>query len=102
MGYSCTTAAAMTLRKIHDGEDGGFLRVGGERYFLERGQENEDGAVTGSVRRIVRQEGDAFWSRRVGGFRIGPEGDLELGPEWLRKLLIDSSAGTIPPQEGGS
>lgn len=92
MGYSCTSAASETMRRIYALEKDGFLHVGGERYFLERGKENEDGAITGSVHRIVRAEGGQLWSRRVSGFRIGPEGALERGPAWLRSLTEAAGA----------
>lgn len=75
MGYSCTTAALMTLAavvELHPGEGTtGFTTPKG-RFFFEHGQENEDGRITGTVQKLIGTDR----ARRAGTFRIDPDGTV--------------------------
>jgi hypothetical protein len=51
----------------------------GQKYMEERGRENEDGAVTGTVFLIYEKDGQSYL-RRAGGYRIDPEGKVVRFP----------------------
>jgi len=85
MGYSCTAAAALKLEAIMKGLREAGLTVyhngrpmtntwkrGKDTLFYERGRENPDGAITGSIFSIS--------GRRVGSFRIEPDGQVTRFP----------------------
>lgn len=80
MGYSCTVAAAHTQDRIialfrsKGVKESNGLPSGG---FFERGRENPDGSITGSVWRPVRHYTDA--ERQEAADRMGM-GDH---PEWV-------------------
>ena len=79
MGYSCTKKADDTLVRIGktfatDGNPN-ILTIGAGRFFFEHGQEQSDGAITGSLMEIV---GD--FCRKVGSVRISPEGQIVRFP----------------------
>jgi len=85
MGYSCTKAAA----DVHDaifrgvratcGEDrtSNGWTYNGVRYFDERGRENRDGAVTGTIWKYLP---DGEHCRRVGGYKLDAGGGLVRFP----------------------
>ena len=81
MGYSCTKDASLTLGVIgHDyATDGNpnVLTIHGEQYFFERGQEQEDGAITGTL--MLMLPGD--YCRKAGSVRIEPDGTLTRFPK---------------------
>jgi hypothetical protein len=72
MGYSCTTIASMTLDAlveiIRDTDASNVYRG----RFFERGRENSDGAITGTIWKYV----DADHVRREGGYKITAEGKI--------------------------
>ena len=78
MGYSCTvrasyTAEAVQARFRHENSGNTFSVDGGETvYFSERGREQADGAVTGSIFKML-PDGMA---RRAGGYRIEADGKI--------------------------
>jgi len=92
MGYSCTKDAAEKLQAImakleeegliayHNGRPiANTWRRGQDTLFYEIGRENLDGAITGSV-----------WSmsgRRIGSFRIEPDGSVTRFPGMPKKIL---------------
>ena len=81
MGYSCTQDAAHMLGVISkaygDPTTGNVLILRGERYFYERGRENDDGAITGQLMKML--PGD--YAERAGTYRIAPDGTIERFPK---------------------
>jgi len=80
MGYSCTQDADYTLgviRKAYgDPATGNVLILRGERYFYERGRENDDGAITGKLWRMLPDDGATV----AGTFRIASDGTIDRFP----------------------
>jgi hypothetical protein len=88
MGWSATSKACDTEDKltracIAQGGNQNSYKYKGQDYFWEHGREQADGAITGSVWRML-PDGLA---RRVGSFRIDPDGTLVRGPFGLNELL---------------
>lgn len=94
MGYSCSAIAGMAAEKLEsmlnesnpppDGASNSWRAADGRLYFFERGRENTDGAVTGS---IYRMEPDLnagvpgrFFAHKVGSARIDPDGKIIRWP----------------------
>jgi len=108
MGYSSTAAAALasdamlallTERGPVYGSEGGnglpssnSWESDGRTYFAEQGRENEDGAVTGSVYRML-SDGRA---RRVGSYRVEPDGRVS---RWASVSASDREAATAKGAE---
>ncbi len=78
MGYSCTQDADSMLgviRKAYGDSSKGSntLVLQGTEYFYERGREQDDGAITGTLMR-VSLSGD--YAYREGSFKIAPDGTI--------------------------
>ena len=85
MGYSCTAAASFTMDaigKLIGGIASNAMPDGG---FYERGREQPDGAMTGTVWASIA--GDPNHCRKRGGFRINPDGKVARFPGLNRGLL---------------
>jgi hypothetical protein len=61
----------------------------GVRYFYEVGRENADGSITGTVWKMVGENG----ARRSGSFRIDNAGTVVRGPSFFHRV-----AETTPPR----
>lgn len=78
MGYSCTVVADKVLeflladlsKNVGNGTSNGWFNNGCE-YFFEQGKENDDGAITGQVYRIMV---DRTKCLPAGSVRIEPDG----------------------------
>lgn len=91
MGYSAAAAAFDTLNTFDNhGTDrsGNVWEYNGSRYFFERGRENSDGAITGTIFRFVGTDSAV----RVGSFRINPDGTIARAPFGLRNCLTQRVA----------
>jgi hypothetical protein len=81
MGYSCTASAGNALDFIMDmvtdpnGSSNSWTHEG-TGYFFEMGREHEDGAVTGTVMRMVGENA----CRPAGSVRIAPDGKVVRFP----------------------
>ncbi|KKM03424.1 hypothetical protein LCGC14_1774580 [marine sediment metagenome] len=79
MGYSCTAVASNVLefmlsdlaKNVGNGTSNGWFNNGCE-FFFEQGKENDDGAITGSIYRLLNNQ--CF---RAGSVRIAPDGIIE-------------------------
>lgn len=94
MGYSCTRDAGDMLGivgKVYatDGNPN-VLTINGKRYFFERGREQADGAITGTLMMML----DGDYCRRAGRVRIEPDGTLTRFPA-LRKLQKEEVTSTF-------
>lgn len=80
MGYSCTKDAGDMVGVINKmcGLKEGTLHIDGERYFFERGREQGDGAVTGTLMKMVGEN----LCRPAGGVRINPDGSIARFPKF--------------------
>jgi hypothetical protein len=90
MGWSCRADAARTMAKwtaaceAQTGSQNVF-EVDGASYFWELSRtEHHDGAITGSIQKTVRREGDRMWCRKVGTFRIEGDGTVTRAPKFLK------------------
>jgi hypothetical protein len=56
------------------------------KYFWEISRtEHRDGAITGTVRKVVREDPDGtMWAKTAGSFRIGPTGEVSRAPKFLK------------------
>lgn len=86
MGYSCTRDAADTLAVIghHFATDGNpnVLTIGTiqrKQYFFERGQEQDDGAITGTLMVMLPDD----MCKSVGSVRIQPDGTIARFPKLI-------------------
>ena len=61
---------------------------GDRRYFMETGREQRDGAITGSVYRMV----DETHAVKAGTFKIGPDGDVVRWPTAFREFWAQEGA----------
>ena len=93
MGYSCTRAAADMLGTISHilATDGNrnVLTIGQAQYFFERGREQSDGAITGTLMEMLPND----YCRKAGTVRIGPEGELARFPrlpKTLRQEIVNT------------
>ncbi|KPL25610.1 MAG: hypothetical protein AMJ75_00430 [Phycisphaerae bacterium SM1_79] len=86
MGYSCTVKAHYVLKELLvqlqvSGENSSNTwtittgQYSGTQAFYEIGQEQEDGAITGSVYVFGND-----WCKRAGSFRIEPNGEITRFP----------------------
>ena len=80
MGYSCSRDAANTLGVIGkmfvtDGNPN-TLTIKNQRYFFKRGGEQRDGAITGTLYRMLPNE----MCRKVGPTRINADGTIARFP----------------------
>jgi hypothetical protein len=80
MGYSCTKAASDTLHAVHHlfnaGKNQSTLLINGTEYFFERGRENGDGAITGTLMEMLPND----YCRKAGSVRIDGEGKIARFP----------------------
>jgi hypothetical protein len=66
------------IRHIFGSPDGSnVLILKGERYFYERGRENADGAITGTLLKEI----DGNYARPAGSFKIAPDGMIVRFPK---------------------
>lgn len=100
MGYSANVAACYAQDKIiellqsENGSCGGSSNTWGfqegDNWFFERGREQHDGAITGTIYG-PSPKGKGF-SRKVGSVRIEPNGNVTRWPTStasMRKLASD-------------
>jgi hypothetical protein len=96
MGYSCTKAAAETLDAIFAYLTDKFpdtpgkpssngWRINGRKFFFERGRENPDGAITGSV-----WEDNGLTCHRIGTAKIAAQGFVIRFPGVSKKIIADA------------
>mgnify|MGYP001612381944 CR=1 FL=1 len=83
MGYSMTAKAAMVMDTFKgDGASANVWTYRGQEYFWERGRENRDGAMTGSVISMT--------GYRKGSYKIAADGHIERAPCGLRERLNET------------
>lgn len=84
MGYSCSAKADEALESLRDMLQAGnqnlpcnvWIGTGGEKHFYEIGREQADGAITGAVWKFLPDNS----ARKIGAFRIEPNGRIERFP----------------------
>lgn len=101
MGYSYTAAAGKTEElwsqacRAQTGSQNTFyprvsrdgtINTDGPAYFYERGRENDDGAITGSVYKFTGSSNSIVTgtARKVGTYKINPDGTVERAPAFLK------------------
>lgn len=100
MGWSCRREAGATMDRwtaacrATTGSSNEF-EMDGERFFWElSNREHNDGAITGTVQRTLKvgeplrggavvQPGQTY-CRKVGSFRIEPDGAVKRAPKFLK------------------
>lgn len=80
MGYSCTKDASNALGVVShmfatDGNPN-ILTIRGKQYFFERGREQADGAITGTLMLMLPDD----HCRKAGNVRIEPDGMVRRFP----------------------
>ena len=83
MGYSCTAAADNVLRAIEgmsSSKSNFWKGDDGREYFADRGREQEDGAITGTV---IRMDG-----KKMGSLRIEPNGFVTRFPHLPKRIRM--------------
>ena len=88
MGWSCTAKAGLTLDGISKAFQDSSNTWNTEKgtFFFETGRENEDGAITGQVWKMIVWN-DENRCKRVGSFKIEPDGKINRFPHlpsWLK------------------
>lgn len=90
MGWSCRAEANETMKRwsnacaAQTGSSNEF-RVGEDTYFYELSRkEHNDGAITGQIMKVVRQEGDRRWATKAMSFRIEGNGTVTRAPKFLK------------------
>lgn len=90
MGWSCASDAARTMDEMVRGcvaasGQSNCYTSGGHRYFWETSRlEHTDGAITGGIFKILPNER----CRRVGSFRIEPDGTISRAPSGLKAMAV--------------
>lgn len=81
MGYSCTQDASHTLgvigRMFATDKNPNILTIKKTQYFFERGKEQTDGAITGSLMEMLPDN----YCQKVGTVRIEPDGTITRFPK---------------------
>lgn len=90
MGWSADSRACATLDEwtrvciTQQGAQNTYV-VGDHTYMIEHGPERADGAITGQTFRWPT--GSLLGSRRVGGWRIEPDGTVTRWPRDFRAIV---------------
>jgi len=91
MGYDCTKKAMDTYEQlmniINDDEVSNVFSANGVKYFVEIGQSNQNGSVTGS---IYFMDG-----HKRGAFKISPEGEIVRFPMISKKIKRQAECDSI-------
>lgn len=77
MGYSCTMAAADVFDAWQEGckattNTSNVYEFAGGKYFFERGRENPDGSITGTIYKYVSET----HAKKSGTFKIDADGKI--------------------------
>lgn len=84
MSYSCTVKANISLEAIEaavcTGEASNRFEHNGNEFFIERGRENSDGAITATIYKMFGRNN----CRKSGSLRIEPDGVITR-PKWMQK-----------------
>ena len=96
MGWSCTAKAGFTLDGISKTFQGSSNTWNTEKgnFFFETGRENEDGAITGQVWKMINWQGQER-CKQSGSFRIEADGTIARFPHlpaWLKKSAVEYGA----------
>jgi len=96
MGWSCASAAGNTMSRIQSHHQDGTYKHNGERFFFEPSRrEHKDGAITGMVWMCIGKDnpdGTGF-AKKIGGFRIDPDGKVSRGPKHFKVLALSVPEG---------
>ncbi len=92
MGWSCRADAGRTMNALEKacreqtGMSSNYMD-GGREYFWESSRrEHADGAITGSIMLMLEKRPDGSGTcRKVGTFRIEPDGTVRRGPAILKQ-----------------
>ncbi len=100
MGYSCAQAAANRLAMImeynYNSSTNTWTNENGEIFFYEIGDENSDGAITGTVYEIMNDTRGS--TRPCGSFRINPDGEVACFPELNQPMRAASKGEIVLPK----
>jgi len=99
MGYSCRQDADTTYREWLDhcyastGVSNSYLYKN-ERYCLQLGRSQDDGAMTGTVMLLIDHPHipGQYLAHNKGSFRIEPDGTVKRYPTGLKQLLEGAAA----------
>jgi hypothetical protein len=92
MGWSATQAACATMdrltaRCIAQTASQNMFKLDGNSYFWETGREQDDGAITGTITKLIGDiRAESCACARAGTFRIEPNGQISRGG-LLKRLL---------------
>lgn len=93
MGYSCSYAANEALKFILKSVcyplSNNTWKYDGNEYFFERGRENRDGSITGTVYSFLE---DGSHVRKVGSVRIEKNGAITRFPAIPSRLRLHARA----------
>jgi hypothetical protein len=101
MGYSCRADASKvadlwTAKCVTEtgtsntwNHETGSPSTGITRRFYEIGREQNDGSITGTIMEFLADR--PTFAKKVGTFKIGPDGDFVRGPAFLRTLCLKAS-----------
>jgi len=94
MGYSCSAKAARVLDAVLEDltDPNGLSNTwthNGLVYFVERGREQPDGAITGTVLKQTRKVGDNVYYKPCGSIRIEPDGTITRFPTLSKKQKVE-------------
>lgn len=91
MGWSCTAAANRILETwtkaciAQTGTQNTYTVRGTEYFFEVSRTEHDDGAITGTIQKVVRKDPDGrAWCQPAGSFRIGGDGRVVRAPAFLK------------------
>jgi hypothetical protein len=92
MGYSCTAVAAMVQDEMvnflqsGDNKTSNTWVIRGRKYFYERGRENGDGRITGTVWESVGN-----MARKRGNYCITADGEVKSWPTSTALMRINAA-----------
>lgn len=108
MGWSCAAAASDTMRAWSDActaqtGQSNVYQVGDDKFFWEvSNKEHDDGAITGTVYKMIPQErSGTSLCRKSGSFRINPDGTVKRAPAFLKAVKVTKRTTSYGIGSGG-
>ena len=108
MGWSCRADAGRTMDALvkacreQTKMSSNYIEDGREYFWEPSNREHADGAITGSILLMLEKRPDGSGTcRKVGSFRIEPDGSVKRGPAIL-KLAAKTAMATAIVMISGS
>lgn len=98
MGWSCAAVAGRVMEAwsaacvASTGSSNMYVTSRGKYFWELSRREYDDGAVTGTIMKVVSEDGDRVLAKPAGSFRINGDGTVARAPAFLKKASKDVRA----------